>query len=41
MLASLVARAVVVHSGPATGLSVRLSLLALLLLGIVRRPGVQ
>ena len=41
MLASLAARAVVVHQGPATGLSLRLSLLALLLLGIVHRPGVR
>jgi hypothetical protein len=41
MMASLVARAVVVLSGPATGLSLRLSLLALLLLGVVHRPGVR
>jgi hypothetical protein len=40
MLASLAARAVVVLPGPATGLSLRLSLLALLL-GIVHRPGVR
>jgi hypothetical protein len=39
MLASLAARAVVVLPGPATGLSIRLSLLALLLLGICPSPG--
>jgi hypothetical protein len=41
MLASLAVRAVVVLPGPATGPSLRLSLLALLLLGIVHRPGVR
>jgi hypothetical protein len=41
MLASLETHAVVVLPGPATGLSLRLSLLALLLLGILHRPGVR